>query len=98
MNRPPSVMAIPRSEIGPIKLLARRKNVISRRPRFWFLLVLTAFLIAACSDTSSTLGQFHQGRILVVKTLKLGKPDSTSSATCAMSSGRAPLQKIGWYE
>ena len=49
--------------------------MISRRPRFWFLLVLTAFLIAACSDTSSTLGQFHQGRILVVNVVEMVNTD-----------------------
>ena len=60
---------------------ARRTGLISKRPFFWLLLVLTPFLIAACSSTSSTLGQYHQGRILLLNVLEMDRTDELRYST-----------------
>lgn len=55
--------------------------MISRRSFFWLLLVLTPFVIAACSDTPSSLGQYHQGRILLLNVLQMERTDELRYST-----------------
>ncbi len=60
---------------------ARRAGLISKRSFFWLLLVLTLFLIAACSSTSGTLGQNHLGRILNLTVLEMDRTDELRYST-----------------
>ncbi|MCH8296543.1 MAG: hypothetical protein IH873_00615 [Chloroflexi bacterium] len=55
--------------------------MISKRSFFWLILVLTSFLIAACSSTSSTLGQNHLGRILNLTVLEMDRTDELRYST-----------------
>ncbi|MCH8988825.1 MAG: hypothetical protein IIA92_08470 [Chloroflexi bacterium] len=55
--------------------------MISKRSFFWLLLVLTPFLIAACSSTSSALGQNHLGRILNLTVLEMDRTDELRYST-----------------
>ena len=61
--------------------LPGRTGLISKRPFFWLLLVLTPFLMAACSSTSSTLGQNHLGRILNLTVLEMDRTDELRYST-----------------
>lgn len=56
-------------------------GVISRRSLFWLLLVLTPFVVAACSDTSDTLGQIHEGRILMLTVIQIDRTDELRYST-----------------
>ncbi len=49
--------------------------MISKRSIFFLTLILMPFLIAACSDTSSTLGQYHEGRILLLNVMQIERSD-----------------------
>ncbi len=60
---------------------ARRTGLIYSRPLFWLLLVLAPLLLAACSDTSASLGQFHQGRILLLNVLEIDRTDELRYST-----------------
>ncbi len=55
--------------------------MISKRSLFWLTLILMPFVIAACSDTSSTLGQFHEGRILILNVLEMDRSDELRYST-----------------
>lgn len=55
--------------------------MISKRSIFFLALILMPFLIAACSDTSSTLGQFHKGRILLLNVLEMKRSDELRYST-----------------
>lgn len=55
--------------------------MISKRSIFFLSLILMPFLIAACSDTSSTLGQYHQGRILLLNVLEMERSDELRYST-----------------
>ena len=55
--------------------------MIFKRSIFFLALILMPFLIAACSDTSSTLGQFHQGRILLLNVLQMERSDELRYST-----------------
>ena len=55
--------------------------MISKRPFFWLLLLLTPFLIAACSSTSSSLGQYFEGRILLLNVLEIERTDELRYST-----------------
>ncbi len=39
------------------------------------------FVVAACSDTSSTLGQYHEGRILILNVLQMERSDELRYST-----------------
>lgn len=56
-------------------------GVISRRSLFWLLLVFTPFVVAACSDTSGTLGQIHEGRILMLTVIEIDRTDELRYST-----------------
>ncbi|HCP24071.1 MAG: hypothetical protein FI717_02065 [SAR202 cluster bacterium] len=55
--------------------------MISKRVLFWLALVLTPVLLAACSDTSASLGQFHEGRILVLNVVQFDETDELLYST-----------------
>ena len=55
--------------------------MISRRSLFWLLLVLTPVVLAACSNTSDTLGQIHQGRILMLTVVEMNRTDELRYST-----------------
>lgn len=55
--------------------------MISRRPLFWLLLVLSPLVLAACSSTSSTLGQIHAGRILMLTVLEIDRAEELQYST-----------------
>ena len=59
----------------------RRTGLISKRSFFWLLLMLTPFLIVACSSTSSSLGQYHKGRILLLNVLEMDRTDELRYST-----------------
>lgn len=55
--------------------------MISKRSIFWLLLILMPFLVAACSDASSSLGQYHEGRILLLNVLEMERTDELRYST-----------------
>ena len=55
--------------------------MISKRSIFWLALILIPFLIAACSDKSASLGQYHQGRILLLNVLEIDRSDELRYST-----------------
>ena len=55
--------------------------MIARRSLFWLLLALTPFLLATCSETSSALGQYFQGRILLLNVLEMNRTDELRYST-----------------
>ena len=55
--------------------------MISRRPFFWLLLVLTPFVILACSSTSGRLGLPHEGRILILTVLAFDRTEELRYST-----------------
>ena len=55
--------------------------MISKRSIFWLFLLLMPFLIAACSDASSSLGQYHEGRILLLNVLEMDRTDELRYST-----------------
>ena len=55
--------------------------MISRRSLFWLLLVLAPFVVAACSNTSGTLGQIHEGRILMLTVIEIDRTDELRYST-----------------
>ena len=55
--------------------------MISRRSIFWLLLILAPFVLAACSNTSGSLGQAHQGRILLLTVLQVDETDELRYST-----------------
>jgi len=60
---------------------AWRMGVVSKRSLFWLLLVLTPFVLAACSSTSGTLGQIHQGRVLMLTVIEIDRTDELRYST-----------------
>ena len=55
--------------------------MISKRSIFWLALILMPFVMAACSDTSSSLGQYHEGRILLLNVLEIDRTDELLYST-----------------
>ena len=55
--------------------------MISRRSLFWLLLVLTPFVLAACSSTSGSLGQIQGGRILTLTVMEIDRTDEHRYST-----------------
>lgn len=55
--------------------------MISKRLMFWLLLILMPILVAACSDVSSSLGQYHEGRILLLNVLEIDRTDELRYST-----------------
>jgi len=55
--------------------------LISKRSIFWLALILMPFVMAACSDTSSSLGQYHEGRILLLNVLEIDRTDELLYST-----------------
>ena len=55
--------------------------MISKRSIFWLLLILMPFVIAACSSASSSLGQYHEGRILLLNVLEMKRTDELRYST-----------------
>ena len=55
--------------------------MISKRLSFLFFLILMPALVAACSDTSSSLGQYHEGRILLLNVLEMERTDELRYST-----------------
>ena len=55
--------------------------MISKRSIFWLLLILMPVLIAACSSASSSLGQYHEGRILLLNVLEMDRTDELRYST-----------------
>ncbi len=53
----------------------------SKRSIFWLLLILMPVLIAACSDVSTSLGQYHEGRILLLNVLEMDRTDELRYST-----------------
>ena len=49
--------------------------MISKRLLFYLILSLIPLAAAACSDMSSTLGQYHQGRILMLNVFEIERSD-----------------------
>jgi len=55
--------------------------LISKRSLFLLFLILMPALVAACSDTSSSLGQYHEGRILLLNVLEMETTDELRYST-----------------
>ena len=55
--------------------------MISKRSIFWLALILMPFVMAACSDASSSLGQYHEGRILLLNVLEMDRMDELNYST-----------------
>jgi len=55
--------------------------LISKRSIFWLALILMPFVMAACSDASSSLGQYHEGRILLLNVLEMDRMDELNYST-----------------
>ena len=55
--------------------------MISKRSFFWLALILMPFVMAACSDASSSLGQYHEGRILLLNVLEMDRMDELNYST-----------------
>ena len=55
--------------------------MISKRSIFCLILILVPVLVAACSDTSSSLGQYHEGRILLLNVLEMDRTDELRYST-----------------
>lgn len=55
--------------------------MISKRSLFLLSLFLMPLLIAACSDASSSLGQYHEGRILLLNVLEMNTTDELRYST-----------------
>jgi len=55
--------------------------LISRRLLFWLALILAPFLLAACSETSASLGQYHEGRILMLNVVRIDTTDELLYST-----------------
>ncbi|MBC8279959.1 MAG: hypothetical protein H8E48_04155 [Chloroflexi bacterium] len=55
--------------------------MISNRSLFLLFLILMPALIAACSSTSSSLGQYHEGRILLLNVLEMDTTDELRYST-----------------
>ena len=55
--------------------------MISKRSIFWLLLITMPILIAACSDASSSLGQYYEGRILLLNVLEMNRTDELRYST-----------------
>lgn len=55
--------------------------MISRRVIFLLFLVLMPVVLAACSSTSASLGQGHQGRILILTVVEMDRTDELRYST-----------------
>ena len=55
--------------------------MVSRRPVFWFILVLAPLILAACSSTSGSLGQVFEGRILQLTVVEIDRVDELRYST-----------------
>lgn len=60
---------------------AWRIGLITRRNFFVLLVIVTPLVIAACSSTSSTLGQYHEGRILILNVMQIERADELRYST-----------------
>ena len=55
--------------------------MISKRSIFFLVLILMPFVMAACSSASSSLGQYHEGRILLLNVLEMERTDELIYST-----------------
>ena len=55
--------------------------MISRRTLLWLFLALTPFVVAACTSTSDSLGQVHEGRIMMLTVLEMDRSDELRYST-----------------
>jgi len=55
--------------------------LISKRSIFFLVLILMPFVMAACSSASSSLGQYHEGRILLLNVLEMERTDELIYST-----------------
>ena len=55
--------------------------MIYKRLIFWTILILLSLGISGCSETSSTLGQFHQGRILILNVFEMERSEELRYST-----------------
>ncbi len=55
--------------------------MISRRTLFWLLLMISPFVLAACSSTSGSLGRAHEGRILQLTVIEINRTDELRYST-----------------
>ena len=55
--------------------------MISKRLIFWLALILMPVLFAACTDASSSLGQYYEGRILLLNVLQMERSDELRYST-----------------
>ncbi|MCH2511657.1 MAG: hypothetical protein MK158_04255 [Dehalococcoidia bacterium] len=55
--------------------------MISKRSIFFLVLILMPFVMAACSSASSSLGQYHEGRILLLNVLEMERTDELLYST-----------------
>ena len=55
--------------------------MISKRSIFCLILILMPVLVTACSDASSSLGQYHEGRILQLNVLEMDRTDELRYST-----------------
>jgi len=81
VNQPRLQWDISLMPMEPTKQPAWRLSVISRRSLFWLFLALTPFVLVACSSTSSTLGQIHEGRILSLTVLEMDRSEELRYST-----------------
>ena len=64
-----------------ISFTARSIGLISKRLIFWLALILMPVLFAACTDQSSSLGQYYEGRILLLNVLQMERSDELRYST-----------------
>ena len=55
--------------------------MISKRLIFWLALILMPVLLAACTDASSSMGQYYEGRILLLNVLQMERSDELRYST-----------------
>ncbi|GIS95058.1 MAG: hypothetical protein CM1200mP22_22950 [Dehalococcoidia bacterium] len=66
---------------GPMVLFAWRIGLTSKRSLFLLFLILVTTSVVACSNTSSSLGQYHEGRILLLNVLEMDTVDELRYST-----------------
>ena len=62
-------------------LFAWRIGLTSKRSLFLLFLILVTTSVVACSNTSSSLGQYHEGRILLLNVLEMDTVDELRYST-----------------
>ena len=55
--------------------------MISKRSVFLLILILMPLVLTACSDTSSALGKYHEGRILILNVMEMKRSDELRYST-----------------